>query len=58
MYKHLTKNIIIEVRSTGLHRVAWSLFVDGIYKKTKVLPKNNIAVPQNFGYALADFEIV
>ena len=58
MYKHITKDIVIEIRSTGLHRVAWALFVDGVYQKTKVLPKNNTAIPQNFGYALADFEIV
>ena len=58
MYKHLTKNIVIEVRSNGLHRTAWALFIDGQYQKTKVLPKNNTAIPQNFGYDLAEFEIV
>ena len=55
MFKHLTKNITIEARSNGKYQIAWALFIDGQYQKTKVLPKNNTAIPQNFGFALDDF---
>jgi hypothetical protein len=54
-YTHKTSQIVIEVRHAGRWTVAWAHFIDGKYQGTKVLPKNNTAIVQNFGYAAADF---
>jgi hypothetical protein len=54
-YTHKTSQIVIEVRQVGFSKVAWAHFIDGKYQGTKVLPKNNTAIVQNFGYAAADF---
>lgn len=55
-YIHKNLSVSIEIRQQNTHKIAWALFVDGKYQKTKVLPRNNTAIPQNFGYSLADFE--
>ena len=57
-YKSNDGKIEISVRSCGFNRAAWSLFIGGSYKSSKVLPNNNTAVVQNFGYAAADFVTV
>jgi hypothetical protein len=57
-YKHVTKNITIEVRQTGLRKTAWAHFVDGQYKGSKVLPNTNTAIPQNFGYTTQEFTTI
>jgi hypothetical protein len=54
-YTHKTSQIVIEVRHTGRWTAAWAHFIDGKYQGTKVLPKNNTAIVQNFGYAASDF---
>lgn len=54
---YISKNgkIIIEVRQYGINKTAWAHFVDGKYQGTKVLPKNNTAIVQNFGYSADQF---
>lgn len=58
--KYISKNgqIVIEVRQQDFRRTAWALYVNGSYMKTKVLPRSNTAIPQNFGFAAADFTAV
>ena len=55
-YTHKTAQITIEVRQIGFSKIAWAHFVNGQYKGSKVLPKNNTAIVQNFGYSSADFQ--
>lgn len=45
----------INVRQAGKNKTAWSHHIDGRYMGSKVLPNNNTAIVQNFGYAAADF---
>jgi hypothetical protein len=55
-YSHKSENIKIEVRQIGFSKVAWAHFVDDKYKGSKVLPKSNTAIVQNFGYTATDFQ--
>ena len=48
--------VVIKIRQKGVYRTAWSLFVNGRYKKTKILPNNNKAIVQNFGYEAINFK--
>lgn len=45
----------ISIRQRGANKTAWALFVNGSYKGSKVLPNNNTAIIQNFGFSAADF---
>lgn len=56
--KYTSGNIEITVRQKGRTRTAWALHVGGQYKGAKVIPNNNTAIPQNFGFAAADFATV
>jgi hypothetical protein len=56
-YTSTDKTIIISIRQQNGHKIAWACHVEGKYIKTKVLPKNNTAIPQNFGYAAKDFTL-
>lgn len=47
--------IVISVRQQNARQTAYALHVNGQYKGSKVLPTNNTAVVQNFGYEAADF---
>mgnify|MGYP001208946868 FL=1 len=47
--------IVISIRQQGMRQVAWALHVGGQYKGSKVLPSNNTAIVQNFGFDSADF---
>lgn len=55
IYTNKTNTITIEVRQQNARQIAWSLFVNGQYQKTKILPRNNTAVVQNFGFLANDF---
>ena len=48
--------VVITIRQQYRGKTAWALHVAGQYKGTKVLPSNNTAVVQNFGYLAADFK--
>jgi hypothetical protein len=54
-YISTNKQVVIEVRQQGKTKTAWACFVNGKYICSKVLPKNNTAIVQNFGYQAADF---
>lgn len=54
-YTSKNGQIVISVRQQGLRKVAWALHVSGQYKGSKVLPFNNTAIVQNFGFDAADF---
>jgi len=54
-YTSNDKQVTIEIRQQNARQIAWALFVNGSYKGTKVLPRNNTAVVQNFGYEAAYF---
>ena len=41
--------------AAGQPRTAWAHYVDERYLGTKVLPSNNTAIVQNFGYNAEDF---
>ena len=45
----------ITVRQRGQNRTAWAHHVCGRYMGSKVLPNNNTAIVQNFGYRADDF---
>lgn len=45
----------ITLRQQTGYKTAWALHVNGQYMGTKILPYNNTAIPQNFGYLAADF---
>jgi HSP20 family molecular chaperone IbpA len=51
-------NVTIEIRHAYRGKIAWAEFVNGKYQRTKVLPANNTAVVQNFGYLAKDFQKV
>lgn len=55
-YVSKDKAAVISVRSTNRSSIAWALHVNGAYVKSKVLPKANTAVVQNFGYDAVDFD--
>lgn len=55
-YTHKTSQIVIEVRQIGFSKIAWAHFVNGKYQGSKVLPKTNTAIVQNFGYQAQDFQ--
>jgi hypothetical protein len=55
IYTNKTNTITIEVRQQNARQIAWALFVNGQYQKTKILPRNNTAVVQNFGFLANDF---
>lgn len=59
MSKYISNDqkVEISIRQRGFNKTAWALFVDGSYKYSKVLPSNNTAVVQNFGYNAQDFHI-
>jgi hypothetical protein len=48
--------IVITVRQQNARQIAWALHVGGQYKGSKVLPANNTAIVQNFGFETADFQ--
>jgi hypothetical protein len=54
-YKSNDGSVEISVRQKGYNKTAWTLFVNGQYKKTKILPNNNTAIVQNFGFEACDF---
>ena len=41
---------VISIRQQGATKTAWALHVCGQYKGSKVLPNNNTAIVQNFGF--------
>jgi hypothetical protein len=43
--------VVISIRQKGKINTAWALHVDGKYQGSKVLPNNNTAIVQNFGYS-------
>lgn len=45
----------ISIRQAGRSKTAWALHVEGSYKGSKVLPSNNTAIVQNFGYEAENF---
>jgi hypothetical protein len=49
---------VISVRQQNARQTAYALHVNGQYKGSKVLPANNTAVVQNFGFAAADFAAI
>lgn len=53
---NINGNITITVRQKNRFQIAWAEFVNGQYKRTKVLPRNNTAIVQNFGYLAKDFK--
>ena len=55
IYTNNTNTVKIEVRQQNARQIAWALFVNGQYQKTKILPRNNTAVVQNFGFDAVDF---
>ena len=55
MYTSTDGTIVITVRQESTYRIAYALHVNGEYVCTKVLPRNNIAIVQNFGYTLEEF---
>jgi len=46
---------VISVRQQNARQTAYALHVNGQYKGSMVLPTNNTAVVQNFGFEAADF---
>ena len=54
-YISTDKKVVIQVRQLGATKTAWACFVNEKYIGSKVLPKNNTAVVQNFGYEAAYF---
>jgi hypothetical protein len=46
---------VISIRQQGKTKTAWALHVGGQYKGSKVLPNNNTAIVQNFGYSAEYF---
>lgn len=50
-YTHKALKVEISVREIRKHSIAWSEFRHGRYKGTKVLPKSNTAIIQNFGWS-------
>lgn len=55
LYTSNDGNITITIRQQDARRIAWACFVRGAYIRTKVLPRNNTAIVQNFGFAASDF---
>ena len=55
-YTSKNSQIVITVRQQNARKIAWALHVGGQYKGSKVLPANNTAVVQNFGFEAADFK--
>lgn len=51
----MDKTIEISVRQLGKFKIAWTLHIDGKYQGSKVLPANNTAIVQNFGFLASDF---
>jgi hypothetical protein len=49
-YISTDKKVVIQVRQFGATKIAWACFVNNKYIGSKVIPKNNTAVVQNFGY--------
>jgi hypothetical protein len=49
-YTSKDNKVTITIRQQNARQIAWAHYVDGSYKGSKVLPKNNTAVVQNFGY--------
>ncbi len=58
IYRSKDKGISIEVRQQDRWNIGWALFIDGQYKKTRIIPRKNTAVVQNFGYHKDDFEFI
>jgi len=54
-YKTSDGSIEISIRQRGRRKIAWALSINGQYKKTKILPINNTAIVQNFGYVAEEF---
>jgi len=54
-YTSANGEIIISLRYKGKRNTAWALYVNGQYKGSKILPNNNTAVVQNFGFNAEDF---
>ena len=54
----ISKNgkVEISVRQAGKNRTAWAHHINGRYMGSKVLPNNNTAIVQNFGYAAEEFK--
>lgn len=58
-YKRIEEDggmVVIKIRQKGVYRTAWSLFVNGEYKKTRIIPNKNKAIVQNFGYEAINFK--
>jgi hypothetical protein len=48
--------VVISIRQQGKTKTAWALHVGGQYKGSKVLPNNNTAIVQNFGFDAENFK--
>ena len=59
MTSYISKDgkVKINIRQQGTKRTAWAHYVNGSYKGSKVLPSNNTAIVQNFGYRADEFKI-
>jgi hypothetical protein len=58
IYSSKDGKVSITVRQYGCRNIAWALHVDGQYKGSKVLPANNTAIAQNFGFPAKDFTAI
>jgi len=56
-YTSNDQTVKITIRQVGKNRIAWACHVNGSYRGSKVLPSNNTAVVQNFGYEAKDFTV-
>lgn len=58
VFRSKDKRVSIEIRQQDRWQIGWALFIDGQYKKTRIIPRNNTAVVQNFGYTISDFDFI
>jgi hypothetical protein len=54
-YTSNDNKVTITVRQQNARQIAWALYVNGSYKGSKVLPRSNTVIAQNFGYTAAYF---
>jgi hypothetical protein len=58
IFRSKDKRISIEIRQQDRWDIGWALFIDGKYKKTKIIPRKNTAVVKSFGYNISDFDFI
>ncbi len=54
-YTSKDATVVITIRQQSKYQTAWACHVNGSYVGSKILPNNNTAVVQNFGYLAEDF---